>query len=319
MQTRTARSLIQLLASILCFVSIQAQALPTISIQTRVFAGNDFDGVTESAYANAADTGQARSDGVGFAGSRFPGSGGASLFGSADFGTLKAGAVSSCNGVCGAGAGVDVSFADEMRIDRVGMQGQIGILTTRLSYQWEGTNINQVDGAFASYAQSNIQLMLTGLGTIGASQFSSTNALSPARLQISDLSGSLIDVPFAFTAEVTTPFAFGTVLPFSLSLGVGTYAAGAIGPQDRQFLAYASMNARNSAYWGGMSVSLADGTVINDYELSAASGIDWRKSFVPTPVPEPGTFALLLGGLVTLFLARRRATRETLATLQSQP
>jgi len=68
-------------------------------------------------------------------------------------------------------------------------------------------------------------------------------------------------------------------------------------------------DAGHSAYWGGLKVSDTDGQPVETYSLTADSGTDWRKSLIPSPVPEPSAAILSILGLAILDIARRRAKR----------
>jgi len=79
--------------------------------------------------------------------------------------------------------------------------------------------------------------------------------------------------------------------------------------------ASAHSNFGSTGTWGGISeVRLADGTIVSDYGLAADSGFDWRRAYgsttgaSPTPIPEPGTYLLMLAGLAVVgrVAARRR-------------
>jgi hypothetical protein len=73
---------------------------------------------------------------------------------------------------------------------------------------------------------------------------------------------------------------------------------------QRNVVASASYDLGNSVYWGGISsVTTLDGTEVN-YVLSSDSGIDYAKSYVPSPVPEPSSVLLFAGGAALLFARR---------------
>lgn len=285
------------------------------TIRSRVFAGGL--GVSdEKVFNDSSEARQVWSGSIAFS-SPVPtiaASGSAALAASADFGVLKVGGSSSCNGGCGAGVAAAVTFADEMKIDRPDLSGQLGYLTTSVEYFWTGsvqnTEVFSEDIRFASYAEADVNFLLSGLGLIGAGQLTRAGDTSQSpRLQISE-AGLLKDVPFSWRAEVTTPFIFGSTLPFSVSLSVSTYASGTYGPDGASTLgAQAALAADKSAYWGGMVIRLEDGSVVDDYNLTSVSETNWRMSFVPSPVPEPSNLFLMASGLGLIVLTVRLRQR----------
>jgi hypothetical protein len=95
--------------------------------------------------------------------------------------------------------------------------------------------------------------------------------------------GSLIDSRLALTADLTT-YGVRCAADFSHTL-----------------------------YWGGITSVSANGATISAFDLTSASGTDWRQSFVPATdaVPEPGTLVLAGGGLIGLVVRRRRERQRT--------
>lgn len=62
-------------------------------------------------------------------------------------------------------------------------------------------------------------------------------------------------------------------------------------------------------YWGGISqVSDWRGNLV-DYAVSSASGFNYALSAVPSPVPEPSTWAMLIAGVAALVLRGRSISR----------
>jgi hypothetical protein len=86
------------------------------------------------------------------------------------------------------------------------------------------------------------------------------------------------------------PFTFGT--PLSLYAFSKVYADAKAG-KEATGNGYADLG--NSIYWGGIaSITNSNGAPVTDFTAFGATGHDWVESSVP--VPEPETYALLLGG-----------------------
>jgi hypothetical protein len=106
-------------------------------------------------------------------------------------------------------------------------------------------------------------------------------------------------------ADVVT-FAVPVTLGTSFVWGVygGLYAGQrAAGTGDTR-ITTADIDFSNGMRFLGTRGVLVGGVLQSDYQLVSSSGLDWT---VATPVPEPGTWALMLAGLFTVGgLARRR-------------
>jgi hypothetical protein len=106
---------------------------------------------------------------------------------------------------------------------------------------------------------------------------------------------------------VTLQVAINLGQPFKL----GVFADAASGPASssadpRPNLGHVDF--ANTITWQGIAGVSVGGQAI-DYSLTAASGIDWSQPYVAA-VPEPGSWALMAGGLtVGAWLCRRRAAR----------
>ena len=71
-------------------------------------------------------------------------------------------------------------------------------------------------------------------------------------------------------------------------------------------VAVSAFSLGDSAYWGGISGITVDGQAI-EFDLSSASGHDWRQSSVPSAVPAPAAVWLLGSGVLGLIgFARSR-------------
>jgi len=104
------------------------------------------------------------------------------------------------------------------------------------------------------------------------------------------------------------PVVLGQAVQFDLSLEARAYASGwrTGSPGSPAYLtpvqSAAVANFGNTASWQGItSLTLNNGTTLQDWTLSSASGFDYTQ-----PVPEPGTWALWLAGITVLAASVRR-------------
>lgn len=109
-----------------------------------------------------------------------------------------------------------------------------------------------------------------------------------------------VQVPFATAVHVEKQFIYGQAFSFQVELIASSIGMTNVGSM------LGSVSADHSAYWAGFTVT-ADGLPV-DFTATSLSGTDWTRSFVPNPVPEPQTYALLLVGLAVL--ARRAKPRN---------
>lgn len=107
---------------------------------------------------------------------------------------------------------------------------------------------------------------------------------------------------FSFSAQVTS----GQHRDIHFSLLGQTFIQPTV---QRNVVASTSYDLGNSVYWGGISsVTTLDGTEVS-YVVRSDSGIDYAKSFVPSPVPEPSSAPLLLLGAAALLALRLQRAR----------
>lgn len=233
----------------------------------------------------------------------------------AQFGTLKASTTAtellypaqgaSSNGSSSAFAQV----RDSLSISNPALNGKQGFVDLRIDYSWLFSNdaassngqFNTADvtlefGASAAYARQQyaqgalvgtVESVLVPIGLVGNSV-------------------TALDAELGAFFTVRMPFVFGTEYVLRQSLSLGSNAS---------FGATASIDAFNSAYWGGMVVRDGD---LNSVAFSAlsGSGTDYTKSFVPgavAPVPEPSTWLLMAIGLAALGVHQRRRLRPVRA------
>jgi hypothetical protein len=76
------------------------------------------------------------------------------------------------------------------------------------------------------------------------------------------------------------------------------------GPWDQSFDVQSTFASR----WLGGHVELLDGTPVSEFLIESESGFDYDHT--APPIPEPGTIALFLPGLIGVLLARRRSRAD---------
>jgi PEP-CTERM motif len=108
--------------------------------------------------------------------------------------------------------------------------------------------------------------------------------------------------PFG-TFTATVPFGFGATLPLYVQLEASAQA----GYNGSQGLPNASFDLGQSLYWGGIIGITVNGAPVSGFNVSSASGTDYRNSMAP--VPEPGALGLMLAGLGVLVGLQRRRRR----------
>ncbi|MGM9482451.1 PEP-CTERM sorting domain-containing protein [Roseateles sp. NT4] len=194
-------------------------------------------------------------------------------------------------------------FVDWMAI--AGPAGKTGVLTGTLYFSGglgasANGSANSSTNAGASY-------------NFSASFFGQNVGLSGGVLQATNgTSNSSNPAGGAFT--VTAPISFGNDgwAIGAITMTAITQAESAARPyQQTSASPLISADARAAAafghtlYWGGITILTVDGVELSGYALTSASGADYR--FSTSPVPEPGTVALMLVGLGAISWRKRRS------------
>ncbi len=221
----------------------------------------------------------------------------------ADFGVLRAYAqaeqLAALPGGASSFAMATARFYDTVTISSPNLAGQSGSVTFRMPVDYSFTTY--LDGGLVSTAT------LAGRVAIGAS--SRPQELNNSRLNVEVrhtsagqvLTRSETEKPGTDRnngiIELNYSFVFGVPFQLNASLDATATAAGV--------KAGATMNAYQSAIWGGVaSLSNAAGQAV-PYSMSSSSGFDYRLPYA-APVPEPSTWLLLAAGLGVLQVCRRR-------------
>jgi hypothetical protein len=105
--------------------------------------------------------------------------------------------------------------------------------------------------------------------------------------------------------------------PFGIFTGTATVFAGDVEGLDIELTASALSSTGDVAVadlshtllWDGISDVTVGGVAVNDFTVTSASGTNWANSFIPTGVPEPAAWAMMLVGFGGLGATMRRRQR----------
>lgn len=229
--------------------------------------------------------------------------GGGEALGFADAGVLKAKATATGMAATQDSSGryfsrAAVSFQDGLSIVAAGLDGQRGFLEVELLYERLLSNAGSaVDG----YASAKLTLGTTEWGT---GSYIEEFRGGPTTVTVDQIGGNWN----GDRLRALIPIVFGDSNTLLVSLDMAALAKYYEGTST--FTA----DAANSFYWGGIGRVLDANGQTTDAQISAASGINYFQSFVPTsPIPEPSTLLLMAVGFGVLTTLRGRR-RHSMAT-----
>ena len=224
--------------------------------------------------------------------------------GSAKYGVLKVSASSQAGFVVDTTSGASADFYDTMTINSDGKAGSIGYMSVRMKSDWlssVGANGGGAEGQGStsiSFAGSTVQYINTIAqscdGTLNCYWQNSAEKVSSILGEQSTSSSLTPSIQNRIDEVVTLPFYFGE--PSSLWMNIYAYAS-ASGTYD-QAPASSLVDGSHSTYWGGIVGITDDRGISVDFSVASESGTDYRSSFIPSAVPEPSAYAMLLAGLI---------------------
>ena len=208
---------------------------------------------------------------------------------------------------------------DEIIFSAPGLSGQAGFLNAsiRIDGVLGGSSSDPTFGP--TFSSWNFGFQLVRLDASGAPVGSAAQLAFGDILRVNSQGTSVVGTtrqPIVNQlVSLNAPIVFGSDYRLILNLSTTVFAnARPRGlPSDPSYLLPVQSNASasfaNTATWQGIqSVTLANGDPVIGWSVASTSGIDYALA---VPVPEPGTWALLLAGLAVLAgnQHRRRARR----------
>lgn len=222
----------------------------------------------------------------------------------AQFGTLKASSSATAL-ASSSGASALALVRDSLAISSPGLDGRQGFVDFRIDYSWLFSNDTSSSNGQFNFA--DVTLEFGAGGAYARQQISQGERPGTVVSQLVPIgllgdNHTALDAQLGSFFEVRMPFVFGVEYNFRQSLQVASQSFDG---------ATASIDAFNSAYWGGMVVR-DENLGLVAFTADSGSGTDYTRSYAP--VPEPATWLLAALGLMALGAHRRLRQGRTTAS-----
>lgn len=223
------------------------------------------------------------------------------------YGMLKVEAATSVYGhFANSQAMINAAFHDRLTVNVQGMEGQTGWITLGQYSEWDSLIIAGGQIGLGAQTQAHVSMRFGdswiqtvsnhNLRCAGVCLDTTGGYIQTDILGVRTISELDADVPFR------VPVVFGQSTQIMLSFSANTWAGGHFGSAMS-----ARLDGSNSVYWGGVESVVDSSGAALVFDLTSASGTDYRHSMAPlSPVPEPSAPVLLAAGALVLLLKRQR-------------
>ncbi|MRW90541.1 PEP-CTERM sorting domain-containing protein [Duganella sp. FT80W] len=231
----------------------------------------------------------------------------------ASYGVLKTYSSAQSGELYGIGGWASAGWSDRITMNNEALTGKHGVLVLNFSYTDQVAAYSEPNGKYVSGFYNNQVDVLSSNKSYHAEiqhTISSANGNSnfPFRGSVSDFAGQRTLQPNLISMVID--FVWGE--SFLLAQTASTDCN--VGYTLSEPFASCAADSFHSSYWAGISDVSTDGLAVSSFTISAASGTDYSRSFVPLPVPEPGSLYLMLAGMaftvLRLTLKRARHTSQ---------
>lgn len=193
------------------------------------------------------------------------------------------------------GGGVELAAYDRVTLRSLGLEGLMGEYTIQFYPTWTlkalaGDPQRTLAGAYAQFDFTARGFLSTTPSIVGSGmRYESYSVGYQSAYQSGGFNGqTAVSLGAPMIITLNAPFGDPFDIEMLLRISAGAVRQGA-----------AEVAANNSVYWGGITKVTYQGRDV-DYTVESLSGTDYRTSALP--VPEASTLALMLAGLMLVFV-----------------